>query len=101
MRTLSSEETQSALPLHKLDQPTGVGFAFVGAAPGQLYDWHTHRYHQPIYASGRGRAARDSIRPLYTPARARGMDTCRYAAPDSCHQRPGCIDFLLPERCEG
>lgn len=50
MRALSREETQNALTAHGLDQPRGIGFAFLDPARNVFYDWHTHEYHQLIYA---------------------------------------------------
>ncbi|WP_026440777.1 AraC family transcriptional regulator [Acidocella facilis] len=50
MRALSYEETQNALTAHGLDQPRGIGFAFLDPARNVFYDWHTHEYHQLIYA---------------------------------------------------
>jgi AraC-like DNA-binding protein len=50
MRSLNSEETRDALHAYGLDKPTGVGFAFLDRARNTFYDWHTHDYHQLIYA---------------------------------------------------
>jgi AraC-like DNA-binding protein len=50
MRSLSSEETRDALQAYGLDRPTGIGFAFLDRARNTFYDWHTHDYHQLIYA---------------------------------------------------
>jgi AraC-like DNA-binding protein len=50
MRSLSSEETRDALHSFGLDRPSGIGFAFLDRAQNTFYDWHTHDYHQLIYA---------------------------------------------------
>lgn len=50
MRALDGEETRRILTFYGLDRPTGIGFAFLDPARNVLYDWHTHPYHQLIYA---------------------------------------------------
>ncbi len=50
MRTLDNEETQSVLRAYGLDRPSGVGFAFLDPARNVFYDWHSHAYHQLLYA---------------------------------------------------
>jgi AraC-like DNA-binding protein len=52
MKILDDAETRNAIRAHGLDQPTGIGFAFLGAACNVLYDWHAHDYHQLMYATG-------------------------------------------------
>jgi AraC-like DNA-binding protein len=52
MRTLDDEETRTILRAHGLDRPLGIGFAFLDPARDIFYDWHTHDYHQLIYAAG-------------------------------------------------
>lgn len=76
MQTLNNAETQNAIRAHGLDRPTGVGFAFLGAACNVLYDWHVHDYHQLIYAAGgaaqietdRGRHILPQGRAVWIPA---------------------------------
>jgi AraC-like DNA-binding protein len=50
MKSLTSEETREALQSYGLDRPTGIGFAFLDRAQNTFYDWHTHDYHQLLYA---------------------------------------------------
>lgn len=52
MRTFDCEETRAVLHSYGLDQPTGIGFAFLDSARNTFYDWHAHAYHQLIYAVG-------------------------------------------------
>lgn len=52
MKALDRGETQDALRAHGLDQPSGIGFAFLDPGRNIFYDWHTHAYHQLIYAAG-------------------------------------------------
>jgi hypothetical protein len=51
MRRLNEQETQTQLQVYNLDQPRGPGFAFCDPARNTVYDWHTHDYHQLIYAA--------------------------------------------------
>jgi AraC-like DNA-binding protein len=50
MRRLNEEETAATLGSYGLDRPRGAGFAFRDQARGTFYDWHSHEYHQLIYA---------------------------------------------------
>lgn len=50
MRRLNEHETTTRLRDYRLDQPRGPGFAFRDRARNTLYDWHTHDYHQLLYA---------------------------------------------------
>ncbi len=50
MRHLDEHETTARLRDYGLDQPSGPGFAFRDRARNTFYDWHTHDYHQLIYA---------------------------------------------------
>lgn len=50
MKSLTRDETRAALQSYGLDRPTGVGFAFLDRAHNTFYDWHSHDYHQLIYA---------------------------------------------------
>ena len=50
MRYLDGHETAAALREYGLDQPRGTGFAFRDPARDTVYDWHTHNYHQLLYA---------------------------------------------------
>lgn len=79
MRTLDAHETRSLLHSHGLDRPEGVGFAFLDRARHLFYDWHTHPYHQLIYAlegstqieSERGRHVLPKGRAAWIPAGTR------------------------------
>jgi AraC-like DNA-binding protein len=50
MKRLDAKETAARLHDHRLDQPHGPGFAFRDDARNTFYDWHSHDYHQLIYA---------------------------------------------------
>jgi AraC-like DNA-binding protein len=50
MRRLDEHETSARLRAYRLDRPSGPGFAFRDRARNTFYDWHTHDYHQLIYA---------------------------------------------------
>lgn len=50
MKSLTREETREALQSYGLDHPTGVGFAFLDRVQNTFYDWHSHEYHQLLYA---------------------------------------------------
>jgi len=50
MRRLDEHETSARLRAYRLDRPSGPGFAFRDRASNTFYDWHTHDYHQLIYA---------------------------------------------------
>jgi AraC-like DNA-binding protein len=50
MRLLNEQQTQARLRDYHLDRPRGPGFAFCDRARNTFYDWHTHDYHQLIYA---------------------------------------------------
>jgi AraC-like DNA-binding protein len=50
MKALTSVETRDALQSYGLDRPEGVGFAFIDRMRNTFYDWHSHEYHQLIYA---------------------------------------------------
>lgn len=79
MRALDREETRAALRAYGLDRPTGIGFAFLDPARNVFYDWHTHDYHQLIYAvdgptqieTGRGRHVLPQGRAAWIPAGTR------------------------------
>jgi AraC-like DNA-binding protein len=51
MRRLNQQETTARLHHLQLDQPRGPGFAFHDRAHNTFYDWHSHHYHQLIYAT--------------------------------------------------
>jgi len=51
MRRLNQQETTARLQYLQLDQPRGPGFAFHDRAHNTFYDWHSHHYHQLIYAT--------------------------------------------------
>jgi AraC-like DNA-binding protein len=51
MRQLDEQETSRRLRGYRLDQPSGPGFAFRDRARNTAYGWHTHEYHQLIYAT--------------------------------------------------
>jgi AraC-like DNA-binding protein len=79
MRVLSSTETRNALQSYGLDRPEGIGFAFLDRARNTFYDWHSHDYHQLIYAmdgptqidTGRGRHILPTGRGAWIPAGTR------------------------------
>lgn len=50
MRRLNEEETTATLDTYGLDRPCGPGFAFRDHARNTFYGWHSHKYHQLIYA---------------------------------------------------
>jgi AraC-like DNA-binding protein len=50
MKALTSVETRDALQSYGLDRPQGIGFAFLDRVHNTVYDWHSHDYHQLIYA---------------------------------------------------
>jgi hypothetical protein len=64
---------------YRLDQPRGPGFGFRDRARNTFYDWHTHDYHQLIYAvagttqieTDRGRYLLPASRAAWIPAAAR------------------------------
>jgi AraC-like DNA-binding protein len=76
MRRLNDEETHRVLNSHGLDRPVGIAFAFLDPARHIFYDWHTHEYHQLIYAVGgstqietaRGRHVLPQGRAAWIPA---------------------------------
>jgi AraC-like DNA-binding protein len=71
MRILTTAETQDALRELALDAPTGTGFAFSNRARNTFYDWHTHDYHQLIYAmTGATQLETHDARFLLPPQRA-------------------------------
>jgi len=51
MRQLDEQETSRRIRGYRLDQPSGPGFAFRDRARNTAYGWHTHEYHQLIYAA--------------------------------------------------
>lgn len=77
MKSLTDDETRTALVSHGLDRPSGIGFAFLDRARNVFYDWHSHDYHQLIYAidgptqieTARGRHVLPSGRAVWIPAR--------------------------------
>jgi AraC-like DNA-binding protein len=52
MRRLDEQETTATLRDYRLDRPRGPGFAFRDQARNTFYDWHSHEYHQLLYAVG-------------------------------------------------
>ena len=77
MRILNIAETRDALRELALDAPTGTGFAFSNRARNTFYDWHTHDYHQLIYAiTGATQLETDDAK-IPAAAPARGMDSRR------------------------
>lgn len=79
MKALDRQQTLDFLKAHGLDRPSGVGFAFVDPGRQIFYDWHTHAYHQLIYAAGgptqieteRGRHVLPHGRAAWIPAMTR------------------------------
>lgn len=51
MRQLNEQETSRRLRGFRLDRPSGPGFALLDRARNTAYGWHTHEYHQLIYAT--------------------------------------------------
>src|SRR6185437_4632463 len=71
MRHLDEQETTETLHSYQLDQPRGPGFAFRDRAHNTFYDWHTHAYHQLIYAvSGTTQIETERARYLLPTGRA-------------------------------
>lgn len=71
MRLLDEQQTQARLHDYHLDQPRGPGFAFRDRAHNTFYDWHTHDYHQLIYAiSGTTQIETERARFLLPTGRA-------------------------------
>lgn len=71
MRRLDEQETTAQLRDYHLDQPRGPGFAFRDRARNTFYDWHTHDYHQLIYAiSGTTQIETERARYLLPAGRA-------------------------------
>lgn len=72
-------ETRSALHAHGLDHPAGIGFAVRDPTLNAVYDWHTHVYHQLVYAiagpsqieTAQGRHVLPQGRAAWIPARTR------------------------------
>ena len=71
MRYLDERETTARLRDYHLDQPRGLGFAFRDRARNTFYGWHTHDYHQLIYAlAGTTQIETEHARYLLPPGRA-------------------------------
>jgi AraC-like DNA-binding protein len=71
MRHLTPAETAQALSDYRLDQPSGLGFAFHARARNTFYHWHVHPYHQLIYAiAGTTQIEAARARLLLPPGRA-------------------------------
>ncbi|MBN8847980.1 MULTISPECIES: helix-turn-helix transcriptional regulator [unclassified Sphingomonas] len=76
MKILTPDETRAALHGFGLDQPSGVGFAFLDPSRNTFYDWHAHDYHQLVYAidgpsqieTRAGRYVLPAGRAAWTPA---------------------------------
>jgi AraC-like DNA-binding protein len=79
MRRLTEPETTQRLHEYRLDEPRGPGFGFRDRARNTFYDWHTHDYHQLIYAvagttqieTERGRYLLPTGRAAWIPAATR------------------------------
>lgn len=75
MRALTRDETSGAIRSYGIDRPVGVGFAFLDPLRNTFYDWHSHAYHQLLYAldgptqieSERGRHLLPSGRAAWIP----------------------------------
>jgi AraC-like DNA-binding protein/mannose-6-phosphate isomerase-like protein (cupin superfamily) len=71
MRVLNEIETREALRDLALDAPAGAGFAFSNRARDTFYDWHSHDYHQLLYAiTGATQLETAEARFLLPPQRA-------------------------------
>lgn len=71
MRRLDQQETTQRLRDYRLDRPTGPGFAFRDRARNTFYDWHSHPYHQLLYAiEGATQVEIADARFLLPPGRA-------------------------------
>lgn len=71
MRRLDEHETTARLRDYKLDRPRGLGFSFRDRARNTFYDWHTHEYHQLIYAiAGTTQIETEAARYLLPTGRA-------------------------------
>jgi AraC-like DNA-binding protein len=71
MRRLNEHETTVRLHDYRLDQPRGPGFGFRDRARNTFYDWHSHDYHQLIYAIAGTTQIETSLgRYLLPPGRA-------------------------------
>ncbi|MGI4879734.1 MAG: AraC family transcriptional regulator [Janthinobacterium lividum] len=110
MRSLDGNETRDALRSYGLDRPSGVGFAFLDRARNTFYDWHTHDYHQLIYAvdgptqieTGRGRHILPIGRAAWIPAGTRhrtliseAKGASLYFSPDVVSDPPGWVRILV------
>jgi len=71
MRRLDEQQTSAKLREYRLDRPRGPGFAFRDRARNTFYDWHSHDYHQLIYAiAGTTQIETDHARYLLPAGRA-------------------------------
>jgi AraC-like DNA-binding protein len=110
MRSLTPEETTDALDAYGLNAPRGVGFAFADHAKHTLYDWHSHDYHQLIYATDgaswieteQGRHVLPTGRAAWIPAHSRHRTLIAHAdgaslyfAPESLPDISGRIRILV------
>jgi len=110
MRSLNRIETRDALHAYGLDRPSGVGFAFLDRARDVFYDWHTHDYHQLIYAGDgptqieteRGRHILPTGRAAWIPAGTRHRTliaevggTSLYFSPAAVPDRSGRVRILV------
>jgi AraC-like DNA-binding protein len=110
MKSLTRDETREALRSYGLDRPAGIGFAFLDRAQDTFYDWHSHEYHQLIYAidgpmqieTARGRHVLPTGRAAWIPAstshrtlvtQARGASL--YFSPDIVADPAGRVRILV------
>lgn len=99
MRRLSAKETTERLHDYRLDQPRGPGFAFRDRAYNTFYDWHTHDYHQLIYAiagsilieTAAGRHLLPAGRAAWIPAAARHRTLVSDVEGASLYFAPGAV----------
>jgi AraC-like DNA-binding protein len=109
MRSLGPDETRNALRAYGLDRPVGAGFAFLDRARNVFYDWHSHDYHQLLYAidgpsqieTARGRhilpAGRAAWVPAGTPHRtliSEAKGASLFFAPDAVRDPVGRVRIL-------
>ncbi len=82
MRRLTEPETTQRLHDYRLDQPRGPGFGFRDRARNTFYDWHTHDYHQLIYAVAGTTQIENRAGTLPSADGTRRLDSGCYAPPD-------------------
>lgn len=100
MKALTSDETSGAIRSYGLDRPVGVGFAFLDPLRNTFYDWHSHAYHQLLYAldgptqieTARGRHLLPLGRAAWVPAGVRHRTLIADARILSLYFSPEAVD---------